>query len=158
MIIKLKLGVSGVFSVFLQHYMGCVFYGYTACFFNEKKTNYCQIQVSSLRRSPVCLRYITVASLRSPPYSAQATRLRHAIAALAPLPAHSVAQITCSMTHSNHLLLHLPGKWVWTIFARYVIAARQMDPPLLNVKPDSLKESGIYVAYYDICHSVFLVR
>ena len=42
---------------------GCVFYRYTACFFDEKKTNYCKIQVSS---SPVCLRYITVVSLRPP--------------------------------------------------------------------------------------------
>ena len=94
-IIKLKLGVSGVFSVFLQHYMYqtwmCV-YRYTACFFGEKKANYCKIQVSSLRRFafatlrwPHCVRPPT--PLRQP---GSATRL---ITVLAPLPAHSGAQI-----------------------------------------------------------------
>ena len=74
MIIKLKLGVSG-------------------CFFDEKKANDCKIQVSSLRRFafatlrwPHCVRPPT--PLRQP---GSATRL---ITVLAPLPAHSGAQIT----------------------------------------------------------------
>ena len=52
-IIKLKLSVSGVFSVFLQHYMYqtwmCVLQIHSLLLW-WKKANYCKIQVSSLRR------------------------------------------------------------------------------------------------------------
>ena len=88
MIIKLKLGVSG-------------------CFFDEKKANYCKIQVSSLRRFafaplrwPHCVRPPT--PLRQP---GSATRL---ITVLAPLPAHSGAQITW------------PLQWVQSFIATFL--------------------------------------
>ena len=95
-IIKFKLGVSGVFSVFLQHYMyqtwTCVLQIHSLLL-RWKKANYCKIQVSSLRRFafatlrwPHCVRPPT--PLRQP---GSATRL---ITVLAPLPAHSGAQIT----------------------------------------------------------------
>ena len=96
MIIKLKLAVPGVFSVFLQHYMYqtwmCVLQIHSLLL-RWKKANYCKIQVSSLRRFafatlrwPHCVRPPT--PLRQP---GSATRL---ITVLAPLPAHSGAQIT----------------------------------------------------------------
>ena len=101
-IIKLKLGVSGVFSVFLQHYMYqtwmCVLQIHSLLLrWRKGRLSYCSVQVSSLRRFafatlrwPHCVRPPT--PLRQP---GSATRL---ITVLAPLPAHSGAQIT--------LLLH----------------------------------------------------
>ena len=132
MIINLKLGVSGVFSVLLQHYMyGCVFYRYTACFFDEKKANYCKIQVSSLRRFafatlrwPHCVRPPT--PLRQP---GSATRL---ITVLAPLPAQSGAQITWPLQSfiATFLDLRVNG------FGRFCMLRHRYPPdgpPSLNV-------------------------
>ena len=146
MIIKLKLGVSGVFSVFLQHYMYqtwmCVLQIHSLLL-RRKKANYCKIQVSSLRRFafatlrwPHCVRPPT--PLRQP---GSATRL---ITVLAPLPAHSGAQITMYMTTPiiYCYIFRPPGKWFWTILhATSSLPARWT--PLVERKPDS-KESGIY--------------
>ena len=110
---------------------GCVFYRYTACFFDEKKANYCKIQVSSLRRFafatlrwPHCVRPPT--PLRQP---GSATRL---ITVLAPLPAHSGAQITWPLQSfiATFLDLRVNG------FGRFCTLRHRYPPdgpPSLNV-------------------------
>ena len=110
---------------------GCVFYRYTACFFDEKKANYCKIQVSSLRRFafatlrwPHCVRPPT--PLRQP---GSATRLT---TVLAPLPAHSGAQITWPLQSfiATFLDLRVNG------FGRFCTLRHRYPPdgpPSLNV-------------------------
>ena len=147
MIIKLKLGVSGVFSVFLQHYMYqtwiCVLQIHSLLLRWKKKANYCESQVvSSLRRPgfafatlrwPHCVRPPT--PLRQP---GSATRL---ITVLAPLPAHSGAQITWPLQSFIATFLDLRVN----SFGRFCTLRYRYPPdgPLVERKPDS-KESGIY--------------
>ena len=143
MIIKLKFGVSGVFNVFLQHYMYqtwmCVLQIHSL-FLRWKKTNYCKIQVSSLRRFafatlrwPHCARPPT--PLRQPGF---ATRL---ITVLAPLPAHSGCSDYMTTPITYCYIFRPPGKWFWTILhATSSLPARWT--PLVERKPDS-RESGI---------------
>ena len=103
------------------------------------KLSYCN---SGIQSSPVCLRYITVASLRSPTYSAQATRLRHAInhsTCSTPSPFRCSDYMTTPIIYCY--IFRPPGKWFWTILhATSSLPARWT--PLVERKPDS-KESGI---------------
>ena len=100
------------------------------------------IQWHSSTSSPVCLRYITVDSLCSPTYSAQATRLRHAInhsTCSTPSPFRCSDYMTTPIIYCY--IFRPPGKWFWTILhATSSLPARWT--PLLERKPDS-KESGI---------------
>ena len=96
-IIKLKLIVSGVFSVFLQHYMYqtwmCVLQTHSLLL-RRKKANYCKIQVSSLRRFAFAtLRWPHCARPPNTPLRQPGSAMR-IITVLAPLPAHSGAQIS----------------------------------------------------------------
>ena len=121
---------------------GCVFYRYTACFFDEKKVNYCKIQVSSLRRFafatlrwPHCVRPPTL--LRQP---GSATRL---ITVLAPLPAHSGAQIPWPLQASIATFLDLRVNG----FGRFCTLRHRYPPdgpPSLNVNL-TLKSQEYYV-------------
>ena len=117
----------------------------------KKKANYCKIQVSSESSSPVCLRYTTVASLRSPTYSAQATRLRHAInhsTCSTPSPFRCSDYMTTPITY--YYIFRPPGKWFWTILhATSSLPVRWT--PLVERKPDS-KESGIDPTIHQIIH------
>ena len=91
--LQVKLDVSGVFSVLLQHYQTRMCVLHTQLFSSMKKRQ--TTVTSDIQFLLVCLRYIAVASLCPPIYSdAQATCLCHAIAVLDPLPSHSGAQIT----------------------------------------------------------------
>ena len=135
-IIKLKLGVSGVFSVFLQHYMYqtwmCDLQIHGLLLRWKKKANYCKIQVSSLRRFafatlrwPHCVRPPT--PLRQP---GSATRLITVL--LAPIPAHSGAQITWPLQSfiATFLDLRVNG------FGRFCTLRHRYPPdgpPSLNV-------------------------
>ena len=116
-------------SEFLQHYQtGCAFYAYTTVFFNETP-------FPTLRRLH-CIHPST--PHRLPDSAAQPNTV------LAPLPAHSGAQITCPLqSFYCYIRLRLPGNGFVYDFARYVIAARQMGP-LAERKSDS-KESGIAI-------------
>ena len=120
---------------------GCVFYRYTACFFDEKKANYCKIQVSSLRRFafatlrwPHCVRPPT--PLRQP---GSATRLITVLAPSTPSPFRCSDYMTTPIIYCY--IFRPPGKWFWTILhATSSLPARWT--PLVERKPDS-KESGI---------------
>ena len=83
-----------------------------------------------------------MASLRSPTYSAQATRLRHAInhsTCSTPSPFRCSDYMTTPITYCY--IFRPPGKWFWTILhATSSLFARWT--PLVERKPDS-KESGI---------------
>ena len=111
---------------------GCVFYRYTACFFDEKKANYCKIQVSSLRRFafatlrlPHCVRRPT--PLRQPGSATQSQYLLHS-------RANSVLRLH---DHSNHLLLDLNALGLRVNgFGRFCTLRHRYPPdgpPSLNV-------------------------
>ena len=97
----------------------------------KKKANYCKIQVSSLRR-------FAFATLRWPHCVRPPTPLRHPgsatrlITVLAPLPAHSGAQITCPLQSfiATFLDLRVNG------FGRFCTLRHRYPPdgpPSLNV-------------------------
>ena len=83
-----------------------------------------------------------MASLRSSTYSAQATRLRHAInhsTCSTPSPFRCSDYMTTPIIYCY--IFRPPGKWFWTILhATSSLPARWT--PLVERKPDS-KESGI---------------
>ena len=156
MIIKLKLAVPGVSSVFLQHYMYqtwmCVLQIHSLLLrWKKGKLSYCKIQVSSLRRFafatlrwPHCVRPPT--PLRQP---GSATRL---ITVLAPLPAHSGAQITWPLQSfiATFLDLRVNG------FGRFCTLRHRYPPdgpPSLNVNLTLKSQeyiSNVYVRLYFI--------
>ena len=157
MINKLKLGVSGVFSVFLQHYMHqtwmCVLQIHSLLLrWRKGRLSYCSVQVSSLRRFafatlrwPHCARPPT--PLRQPGF---ATRL---ITVLAPLPAHSDAQISTWPLQSpiaTFLDLRVNG------FGRFCTLPHRYPPdgpPSLNVNLTLKSQeyiSNVYVRLYFI--------
>ena len=72
-----------------------------------------------MQSSLVRLRYITVVSLHSPTYSAQATRFRHAITVLTPLPVHSGVE--------GEALLHMEELGNYTL--KYLARRRTRKPP-----------------------------
>ena len=118
---------------------GCVFYTYTTVFFNEKGQSTVNFRYPIFAGLPPL--HYGAASLRLPTYSAQATRLRHAITVLTPLPAHSNAQIIWIFQSFVDILaldLQVNG------FVRFCTLRHSYPPdgPLVERKPDS-KESGI---------------
>ena len=139
---KLKPGVSGVSSVFLQHYQtSIVCFTHIQLFLLWKKINCCKLRVSSLRRFAFAtLRWPHFVRRDLPPtYFAQATRLRHAITVLT-CPTSSPFPELRSHDHPNHLLsIRVNG------FVRFCTLRHRFPPdgpPLLNVNL-TLKESGI---------------
>ena len=148
MIIKLKLSVSGVFSVFLQHYMYqtwmCVLQIHSLLLrWRKGRLSYCSVQVSSLRRFafatlrwPHCVRPPT--PLRQP---GSATRILITVLSTCSTP----SPFRCSDYMTTPIIycyiFRPPGKWFWTI-----LHATSSQParwtPLVERKPDS-KESGI---------------
>ena len=127
---KLKLGLSGMFSVFLQHYQTWMY----MC----KRTNYCKLQVTSLRRFTFAT-FVTVASLRSRTYPLRL--LDTAIRNHSTCSTFSPFRCSDYMTTPIIFCLRPPGKRVCTILhAMSSLPARWT--PLVERKPDS-KESGI---------------
>ena len=118
---------------------GCVFYRYTACFFDEK------------RQTAVKFRYPVFAGLPSLHYGGL-TAFAHLLRSGNPAPPrnHSTCStpspIRCSDYMTTPIIycyvcLRPPGKWFWTILhATSSLPARWT--PLVERKPDS-KESGI---------------
>ena len=103
-IIKLKLGVSGVFSVFLQHYMYqtwmCVLQIHSLLLrWKKGKLSYCKFQVSILRR-------FAFATLRWPHCVRPPTPLRQPGSATQYLLHSQPIPVLRLHDHSNHLLLH----------------------------------------------------
>ena len=100
----------------------------------------------TIRPLPYTVRCGALASLRSPTYSAQATRLRHAInhsTCSTPSPFRCSDYMTTPIIYCY--IFRPPGKWFWTILhATSSLPARWT--PLVERKPDS-KESGIYVFF-----------
>ena len=144
-------GVSGVFSVFLQHYMYqtwmCVLQVHSLLLRWKEKASYCKIQVSGLRR-------FAFATLRWPHcVRPPTTRLRHAIN-------HSTCSTPSPFRRSDYMttpiiycyIFRPPGKWFWTILhATSSLPARWT--PLVERKPDS-KESGINCDTWSVITSV----